>query len=103
MSARSEGAAEVLDQRERHRLLIVDDGYEAELVYRNRSDDRLELVHTGVPEELGGRGLGAQLVLAAVAKAKAAGATIIPTCSYARKWLRDHPDVAATVPIDWPA
>ena len=92
---------EVLDQRERHRLLIVEDGHEAELVYRNRGD-RLELVHTGVPKELGGRGLGGVLVRAGVAKAVATGATLIPTCPYALKWLRDHPDVAATVPIDWP-
>ena len=72
----------------------------AELVYRKRAD-RLVLMHTGVPEELGGRGLGGLLVQAALTKAAAEGLTIVPLCPFARGWLQRHPDEAARATIDW--
>lgn len=62
---------------------------------------RLILVHTGVPEILGGRGVGGQLVRAAVARADAEALTVVPWCPFVRRWLADHPDVAATVTINW--
>ncbi len=74
----------------------------AELVYRRRGD-RLVLVHTGVPDELGGRGLGGVLVRAAVDRAEAEGLTVVPECPYARAWLEKHPDEAARVAIEWPS
>jgi uncharacterized protein len=54
-----------------------------------------------VPDALEGRGIGAQLVRAAVSRAAAEGLTVVPICSYARAWLERHPDVAGTVTIDW--
>jgi hypothetical protein len=27
---------------------------------------------------------------------------VVPMCPFARAWLERHPDVAATVRIDWP-
>jgi hypothetical protein len=72
----------------------------AELIYR-KNGDRLVLVHTEVPEALGGHGIGGQLVQAAVAYAAASGMTIVPLCPYARSWLERHPEQAARVPIDW--
>ncbi|MCC7076821.1 MAG: N-acetyltransferase [Acidimicrobiia bacterium] len=64
--------------------------------------ERLVLVHTGVPEELGGRGLGADLVRAALERATRDGLTIIPRCEFARGWLEKHPGAAAGVDVEWP-
>jgi uncharacterized protein len=72
----------------------------AELIYRRRAD-RLVLVHTEVPEELGGRGIGGQLVRAALARAAAEDLTVVPLCPFARSWLERHPDAAAGIRIDW--
>lgn len=94
------GDAEIIDNQNRSRLEIHADGALAELVYRTRSD-RLVLVHTEVPDDLGGHGLGGQLVRAAVAKAAAGGLTVVPLCPFARDWLERHPDEAATVTVDW--
>ena len=58
----------VIDDISTHRFLLEMDGAVAELVYR-RNSRRLVLVHTGVPDELGGRGIGTHLVEAAIAKA----------------------------------
>jgi uncharacterized protein len=92
----------VTDHPDRHRFELEVDGAVAELVYRRRGD-RLVLVHTGVPDELGGRGLGGLLVRAAVDRAEAEGLTVVPECPYARAWLEKHPEEAARVAIDWPA
>jgi uncharacterized protein len=90
----------VVDHPQEQRFVLTQDGVVAELVYRRRGD-RLILIHTEVPPELGGRGLGGLLVRAAVDEARRGGLTIVPWCPFARKWLHDHPDAAATVSIDW--
>jgi len=90
---------EVVDETERSRFVVEAEGAVAELVYR-REPGRLVLVHTGVPDELGGRGIGAQLVQAAIDVAEAEGLTVAPWCPFARKWLEDHPEVASRVPMD---
>ena len=90
----------MVDDVEQHRFLHQEDGLEAELVYAT-DEGRLILLHTEVPDELGGRGLGGQLVRAAVARAERSGETILPRCSYARSWLQDHPDEVADITIDW--
>lgn len=84
-----------------HRFVLEIDGYEAELVYKLRGD-RLVLIHTGVPDELGGRGLGGVLVQAAIDRAAAEGLTVIPECPFARSWLEKHPEQAARVTIVHP-
>ena len=85
-----------------HRFLLEVDGHEAELVYR-LDGDRLTLVHTGVPDELGGQGLGGVLVRAALDRAEAEGLTVVPQCPFARSWLDKHPDEAARVTLVAPS
>jgi predicted GNAT family acetyltransferase len=92
---------EVVDDVDRSRFEAVVDGHEAELVYR-REEEHLVLTHTGVPDELGGRGVGGALVRAAVDDAAGRGLTIVPECSFARRWLERHPDDAARASIAWP-
>jgi predicted GNAT family acetyltransferase len=79
--------------------LTLPDGT-AELVFR-RNGRRLVLVHTGVPEDLAGHGIGGRLVRAAVEHAIAESLTVVPRCPFARDWLEGHPDVAEQVAIDW--
>jgi predicted GNAT family acetyltransferase len=90
----------VLDEPRRHRFLYQEDGVDSQLIYRV-DGDRLVLVHTEVPQSLGGRGIGGRLVMAAVERAAKTCVTIVPWCPYARKWLQDHPEVASRVAIDW--
>jgi predicted GNAT family acetyltransferase len=92
---------EVVDDAAEHRFEITLDGETALLQYR-RVGKRLVLIHTEVPDALEGRGVGGQLVRAAVAVARRDGLTVVPRCPFARSWLDRHPDTAAEVTIDWP-
>jgi hypothetical protein len=77
------------------------DGARAELIY-HRDGRRLVLVHTGVPDELAGRGIGGILVRAAVDEAARHDLTIVPECPFAQSWLRKHPDAAGRAALDGP-
>jgi hypothetical protein len=90
----------VTDNTQASRFELAADGHVAELVYRRRAS-RLVLVHTEVPAALEGRGVGGQLVQAAISQAAAEELTVVPLCAFARAWLGRHPDVAAMVAIDW--
>lgn len=92
--------AEVIDRREEHRFVVDVDGIVAELVYQE-PEGELILVHTGVPDELEGRGIGSLLVRAAVERAEAEERTVVPWCPFARSWLERHPEDAERVEIDW--
>ncbi len=50
------------------------------------------ITHTGVPPALGGRGIAAELVQAALAYAQAEGLQVRPLCSYVATYMRCHPD-----------
>lgn len=89
---------QVVDDPAASRFVVETDGQIAELVYQ-LDDDRLLLLHTGVPRALERRGIGSQLVGAAIEEAKRRGLTVVPLCPFARGWLRRHPEAAATVPI----
>ena len=77
------------------------DGSLAQLVYRERGD-RLELVHTEVPDELGGQGIGGELARYALDDALARDLTVVPYCPFVRSWLEKHTDIAERQPIAWP-
>ena len=93
---------EITDNTTAKRFELTRDGHTAELVYR-LNGKRLVLVHTGVPDALGGHGLGGELVRAAIRRAVRDGLTIVPVCPYAREWLEKHPDAVGEVAIDWRA
>jgi predicted GNAT family acetyltransferase len=91
---------QVTDNRAESRFETGIDGHRAELLYR-RNGNRLVLIHTEVPEQLEGQGIGGSLVSAAVDRAARDGMTVVPLCPFARGWLERHPDVASLATIDW--
>ena len=95
-------ALPVTDNQAKSRFEISDGGYLAELRY-HLSGKRLALIHTEVPEELEGRGIGGVLVTAAVDRAAREDLTIVPYCPFARRWLQRNSDVAERAAIDWQA
>ena len=92
--------SEVVDQPENERFVVEEDGLTAELIY-HLNGTRFVLIHTEVPDELGGHGVGARLVQAALDRARREGLTVVPKCPYARSWLEKHPDAADGITVDW--
>lgn len=76
-----------------HRLHASVEGHDAELVYR-LAGTVMTIVHTGVPDEISGRGIASELMKAALAQAQASDWTVVPACSYARAFKEKHPEYA---------
>jgi predicted GNAT family acetyltransferase len=76
--------------RAAQRFTTAVSGYTAELTY-TLADGVMSITHTGVPSEIGGRGVAAQLMQAAVQAAAAHAWSINPVCSYAVRYLAKHP------------
>ena len=68
-------------------------GTEAVLVYERRGDV-LDIVSTYTPPEQRGRDVAAQLTRAALDDVRAEGLRVVPTCSYTRRYLQRHPELA---------
>ena len=90
----------VRDDPATHRFVVEIGGIEGFLDYRTEPG-RIILVHTEVPEELGGHGVGTALVQAALARARNEGLTVAPWCPFARRWMRKHMDVLDGLSVDW--
>lgn len=64
----------------------------AEMTYRREAPDVVAILHTGVRDELQGRGVAGQLVKAGVEWARAAKVRVVPVCSYAAAAFQRHPE-----------
>ena len=91
---------QIIDDERKSRFETTVDGHLAELTYRRRGK-RLVLLHTGVPDELEGRGIGSALVAAAVADTRQRGLKLVVECPFATTWLRRHPDALDGLDVEW--
>ncbi len=67
----------------------------------SRINDKLIIVdHTGVPDSLGGKGVGRALAEHVVADARAKGFRIVPLCPFLRAQFERHPEWADVMRVD---
>ncbi len=64
----------------------------AEMAYQLR-DGKMAIIHTGVRDELRGKGVARQMLDAAIAYARDNDIKIVPICKYARKMFIKHKDL----------
>lgn len=75
------------------RYFVNVDGIEAELTYsRMGSSGNVIADHTGVPDELSGKGVGKALVTFMVKDARARGFRIVPQCPFVKAMYQRNPD-----------
>lgn len=74
------------------RFEITIDGITAFLSYQVCDSGVWDYNHTIVPKELGGRGLGSQLVKFALDYAKSENKKIIASCSFVASYVDKHPE-----------
>ena len=77
----------------RARFQTVVEGHACVTDYR-LADGVMAITHTGVAPPLQGRGIGAALVQALLDHARAHRLKVQPLCSYARVYMRRHPETA---------
>ncbi|CAB3693045.1 N-acetyltransferase [Achromobacter marplatensis] len=73
------------------RFTATVDGVLCVLDYQLQADV-MAIVHTGVPSQVGGRGIAAELTKFALDTARANGWKVRPLCSYAEVYMRRHPE-----------
>lgn len=81
-----------LDEK-RKKFFAVENGIECYISYEKPDDKTLDLQHTIVPKELGGRGYAAELAEYALNYARENGMKVIPTCSYIHAYFEKHPEL----------
>jgi hypothetical protein len=64
----------------------------AVLAYHDRPNGTRVFVHTEVPPPIEGRGIGTQLVKAALDEAKEAGRHIVAQCPFVASYIAKHPE-----------
>jgi len=82
---------EVIHDASAHRFTAEVEGQHAVLDY-TISGDVMTITHTEVPHAIGGRGIAAELMRAALSTARTAGRKVIPVCSYATAYMIKHPN-----------
>jgi predicted GNAT family acetyltransferase len=81
----------VLHLPEKNRFEIRVDNLRAELTYTLHGDT-ITFLHTGVPSELEGQGVGAKLAMTGLDYARANGFKIRSLCSFVSAYLKRHPE-----------
>ncbi len=79
----------VRHNQKRRRFEIELEGYTGYLEYV-LGERTMDLIHTYVPEEIGGKGVAAALVEEVLTYARDNNMKIIPTCSYIELYLVRH-------------
>ena len=79
-----------------HQFSLSVDGAHCVLDYR-LAGGVMTIIHTGVPEQVGGRGIAGQLMETALGIARSSGWKVVPACSYAAAYIKRHPEYADLV------
>jgi len=82
----------VTDDREHSRYLLREDGEEVGLLTYELRAGLLDLLHTEVDPDHGGRGLAGLLVRTVLDDARARGLGVLPHCPYVTRFIADHRD-----------
>ena len=67
------------------------------LTYRDSPRGHRVLIHTEVPSELQGQGIGSRLVKAVLEDARAHQRPIVPSCEFVKDYLQRHPEYADVI------
>jgi uncharacterized protein len=86
----------VVNNTAKHRYELAVDGHIAAAHYE-LADGVITFVHTEVPPELGGKGIGSKLVKGALDQARSDGLKVVAQCPFVRGYIDKHPDAADLV------
>ena len=62
------------------------------VAYYKLSPGVITFLHTEVPQEMSGHGIGSQLVRSALESARAQGLKVVPKCPFVSAYMSKHPE-----------
>jgi predicted GNAT family acetyltransferase len=80
---------EVINNRAQQRYELTVDGHLAATYYKV-SEGVITFVHTEVPPELGGKGIGSRLIRGALDQVRADGLKVIPECPFVKAFIEKN-------------
>ncbi|MEW6644383.1 MAG: GNAT family N-acetyltransferase [Pseudomonadota bacterium] len=83
-------SADVINNTEKHRFELTVEGHTA-ATYYTLQPGVITFVHTEVPKELGGKGVGSRLVKGALDQVRRDGLKVVPQCPFVRAYIEKHP------------
>ena len=83
--------SDVVNNKAHHRYELVIDGHLAATYYKIEGGV-ITFIHTEVPSELGGQGVGSRLVKGALDQVRADGLKVIAQCPFVKAWIGKHPE-----------
>lgn len=83
----------VINNLHGHRFETTVDSHVAVLSYKQVGRS-ITFIHTEVPQELAGRGVGSALAKAGLKHAREQGLQVIPTCEFVANYIEKHPEFA---------
>jgi predicted GNAT family acetyltransferase len=84
---------EVVNNPAHHRFELVVEGHLAATYYKI-SDGVITFIHTEVPEELAGKGVGSTLVKGALDQVRSMGLKVIAQCPFVKAYIDKHGEYA---------
>jgi predicted GNAT family acetyltransferase len=85
--------AEIQDNAAKHRFELDAEGHVA-AAYYELAGDVITFVHTEVPPELGGKGIGSKLVRGALDQVRARKLRVVAKCPFVKAYIEKHPEYA---------
>jgi predicted GNAT family acetyltransferase len=84
---------DVVNNKALRRYELAVDGHIAASYYEI-AGGVITFVHTEVPPELGGKGIGSKLVKGALDQVRADGLKVTAQCPFVKAWIDKHPEYA---------
>ncbi|MGZ5938201.1 MAG: GNAT family N-acetyltransferase [Rhizomicrobium sp.] len=82
---------DIVNSKTHHRYELAVEGHIAAAYYKI-ADGVITFVHTEVPPELGGKGIGSRLIKGALDQVRGDGLKVIAQCPFVKAWIDKHPD-----------
>ena len=82
--------SDIIDNKAQHRFELEVDGHLAASYYKI-DDGVITFLHTEVPPELGGKGIGSRLIKGALDQVRAEGLKVVAECQFVKAFIGKNP------------
>jgi hypothetical protein len=85
--------SEIVNNRAHHRFELAAEGHTASTYYQI-VNNVITFVHTEVPPELGGKGIGSKLIKGALDQVRSEGLKVVAQCPFVKAYIDKHGEYA---------